>query len=96
MVGPGRLTKIVQFCRSQAGIVEPGPQHGDNSAVSNALADALGTLGAWAKKMDIDDDLESCLEVASTTHVPPSVIDAAAVVESLQLGVFATDSNRWI
>ena len=93
MVGPGRLTKIVQFCRSQAGIVEPGPQHGDNSAVSNALADALGTLGAWAKKMDIDDDLESCLEVASTTHVPPSVIDAAAVVESLQLGVFATEQQ---
>ena len=93
MVGPGRIAKIIQFCRTHAGLTEQQPGTSSNLAETGAVRDALGTLGAWARTMDIGDDLESCLDVVATTHVPPSVTDAAAFIESLQLGKFATDQQ---
>ena len=105
MVGPGRISTIIQFCRTFAELSgyeqEPGEgtlaqllDPGQGTSAADSVRNALEILGSWAMTVGIQDDLETCLETVATTPVPPSVIDSAAFIESLRLATFATDAQR--
>ena len=94
MVGPGRIAKVVEYCFSK--VAAHGAHHPASAPAPGIerITRALGTLGAWATANGIDDDLQTCLEMAGEMAVPPSVTDAAAIIESTPLGQFASESQR--
>lgn len=94
MVGPGRVVKIINFCRERASHLQGGVALVPVPIAGDALTTALGVLGAWAAHVGVEGDLENCLTIAAVTHVPPSVSDAAAFIESLPLGTYTTGQHQ--
>lgn len=93
MVGAGRIVKIINFCRERASELQGGAAPVPIPIAGDALTTALGVLGAWATYVGADDDLGNCLAIAATTHVPPSVSDAAAFVDSLPLKTYTAEQQ---
>jgi len=94
MVGPGRIAKVVDYCFSKVAVHGAHRPTAAPAPSIDRISRALGVLGAWATANDIDDDLQTCLEMVGNMAVPPTVTDAAAIIESTPLAQFATEPQR--